>query len=224
MKFLCVGFLCITFISKIFTQNTQEQGTFFLGGGLGKSWSFSPTINANQSIKQKISLLDDLLAPQLSSKIGYVFANHFAFELNAERFDWYYDDLDSFSNKILYTRLGVLGMDKIFKTNKSKFAISWLLGFSGGPVFSNNRWNKSLIRFQKNDFNGFGVTSMLGLRFEVYKRFYLLIEQTGGVIYQSVKGDNVSLDLFQPYSRTNISFGVFLYERWDESCNTCPKW
>jgi len=224
MKYLISLFYLFFLTFSLLAQNTQEKGTVFLGVGIGKSWSFSPTINFNYTVKSKSNLRDGFFAPQWAAKFGYVFANHFAFELNAERFDWYYDDLNSFSNEILYTRIGVFGMDKIFKTSKSKFAISWFLGFSGGPVFSNNSWNKNLIRFKKNDFNGFGATTMLGLRFEFYKRFYLLLKQPGRVIYQSVKGENISLNLTQPYSSTSISFGVFLYERWDESCNTCPKW
>lgn len=225
MKYLFVVFLCITFISNVFTQNTQEQGTFFLGGGLGKSWSFSPSINVNQSIKEKSSLLDDLFAPQLSAKIGYVFANHFAFDLNAERFLWTYNNLSlPLTNDFLYARFGIFGMDKCFKTSKSKFAITWLLGLSGGPVISNNKLKNSISFFEKNALNGFGTTALVGFRFEFNKRFYILFEQTGGVIYQKVRGNDLILNLTQPYLRTNLSLGVFIFERWKESCNTCPKW
>lgn len=218
--------LCSTFflILNLLAQNTQEEGTVFFGAGLGKSWSISPTFNIDEATKSKSTLIDDLFAPQWSAKIGYVFANHFALELNAERFAWKYDNPNSFSNDILYARLGIFGMDKIFKTNKSKFAITGLLGLSGGPIFSNNFWQNNLIQFQKNDFNGFGGTATIGLRFEFYKRIFLLLEEKGGVIYQSVKGENFRIDLVQPYIRTNLSLGVFIYERWNESCNTCPKW
>jgi hypothetical protein len=224
MKFLFLVFFLFTFISNVFTQNTQEEGTLFFGVGIGKSWTFSPTFNLNQSVKEKSTLIDDWLAPQWSAKIGYVFENHFAFDLNAERFLWQYNGSLPLSNDLLYTRIGLVGMDKIFKTNKSNFAITWLAGLSGGPVFSNNRIENNTILFEKNSFNGFGVTTTASLRFEFKKRVYFLIDQMGGLIYQSVKANNTDIDLSQFYLRTNLSLGIFIYERWNESCNTCPKW
>ncbi|MEY3496032.1 MAG: hypothetical protein RJA80_254 [Actinomycetota bacterium] len=92
--------------------------------------------------------------------------------MNAERFTWKYDNPNSFSNDLLYARVGFFGMDKIYKTNKSKFAITGLLGLSAGPIFSNNLWYNNLIKFQKNDFNGFGGTGTLGLRIEFFKRIF----------------------------------------------------
>jgi len=218
--------VCSTFFltCNLLAQNTQEEGTVFLGGGLGKSWSHSPTVSLNQTIKSKSVIKDDVFAPQWSAKIGYVFANHYAIELNAERFVWHYDNPNSFSNDMLYVGVGVFGMDKIVKTSKSKFAITGILGLGGGPVFSNNLSYNNLIKFKKNDFNGFGGTGKLGIRVEFYKRIFLLLEEEGGVIYQSVNGENFRVDLTQPFLRTNISLGVFIYERWNESCNTCPKW
>lgn len=224
MRLLFAVVVVFTSCINAIAQNTQEEGTVFISGGIGKSWAFSPTFNLNQSTKTKSSLVDNFSAPQWSAKIGYVFANHFAVELNAERFQWNYQDNSTLRNDILYTRVGVFGMDKIYKTNKSKFAITWLGGLSGGPVFSNNQIINSNIAFKKNALNGFGGTITLGLRFEFYKRFYALFEQTGGIILQSIKNDNISLEMNQPYMRSNISLGVFIYERWNESCNTCPKW
>jgi hypothetical protein len=224
MKPLFAVSVFLFFLTNTMAQNTQEEGTVFLGGGIGKSWSFSPSYNFNNTVKTKSSLSDNLFAPQWSSKLGYVFVNHFAIELNAERFGWNYNASFPLSNDVLYTRLGVFGMDKLYKTNKSKFAITWLGGISGGSVFSNNSLNSNIFRFDKNALNGFGATAMAGLRFEFYKRIYLLLEQTGGVIYQSIKGENTSIVLNQSYTRTNLSVGVFIYERWNESCNTCPKW
>lgn len=224
MKSLFVVSVFVIFLTNVIAQNTQEEGTVFIGGGIGKSWSFSPTFNVNHSLKTKSTITDDLISPQWSAKIGYVFANHFAIDLNAERFLWNYNASFPLTNDLLYTRIGVFGMDKLYKTNKSEFAITWLAGVSGGPIFSNNKLNTSTIRFEKNAFNGFGGTLNAGLRFEFHKRIYLLLEQTGGVFYQSVEGENTTIDLYQPYTRTNLSLGVFIYERWNESCNTCPKW
>ena len=220
---ICVLSLFILTL-KLLAQNTQEAGTVFFGAGIGKSWSFSPTINIDQVSKSKSSLSDGLYAPQLSAKIGYVFANHFALELNVERFAWNYNNLNLLYNDILYSRFGVFGMDKIYKTNKSKFAITCLFGLSGGPVFSNNWVNNNLIVFKKNDFNGFGGTANMGLRFEFYKRFFLLFEQSAGIIYQSIRSQNYRIDLNQPNLRTNLTLGIFVYEKWSEDCNTCPKW
>jgi hypothetical protein len=78
--------------------------------------------------------------------------------------------------------------------------------------------------FEKNALNGFGTSAVVGFRFEFNKRVYILIEQTGGVIYQKVRGNDLILNLTQPYLKTNLSLGVFIFERWKESCNTCPKW
>jgi hypothetical protein len=217
-------FLFFIFISNAFTQNTQEKGTVFFGIGIGKSLSFSPTFNLNKTNKQKSSLIDDWKAPQWSANIGYLFENHFALNLSVERFLWNYNSNLALNNDLLYTRLGVLGMDKIFKTNKSNFALTWLTGISGGPVFSNNRLSNPSITLEKNSFNGFGITTLASLRFEFQKRVYFLFEQMGGFIYQSVKGNNINIELSQFYIRSNLSFGIFIYERWNESCNTCPKW
>jgi hypothetical protein len=224
MKLLFAVSVFVFFFTNAIAQNTQEEGTVFLGGGIGKSWSFSPTFNFNNGVKTKSSLSDNILAPQWSAKVGYVFANHFAIDFNAERFLWNYNATFPLTNDILYARLGVFGMDKLYKTNKSEFAITGLAGVGGGLVFSNNSLNNNIVRFEKNAFNGFGATANAGLRFEFHKRIYLLLEQTGGIIYQSVKGENTSIDLSQFYLRTNLSIGVFIYERWNESCNTCPKW
>jgi hypothetical protein len=212
------------FISNVFTQNTQEKGTLYIGGGIGKSWSFSPAYNLNQSLKIKSSLSDNFFSPQWSAKVGYVFANHFALELNTERFVWSFNDPFSLKNDVLYSRISFLGMDKCYKTNKSKFAITWLVGLSGGAVFSNNNLNSNTIQFEKNAFNGFGTSLVAALRFEFNKRVYFLAEQIGGYIYQSVRGNGYRIDLNQPYSRTNLLIGVFIFERWNETCNTCPKW
>lgn len=223
MKDLIIVCVFTIHLFNLSAQNTQEKGTVFLGGGIGKSFCFSPSID-NQTIKISSSLKDDFFLPQWMAKFGYVFTNHFAFELNADRFHWIYKDVNSLSNDLLYTRIGVFGMDKIFKTKKSKFAATWLLGLGCGPVFSNNKYDSVKTRFQTNDFNGFGGTFQLGIRFEFYKRLFFLVEQTGGLIYQSIKGENVKIELYQPYLRTNFSLGVFIYERWKESCYTCPKW
>jgi hypothetical protein len=80
------------------------------------------------------------------------------------------------------------------------------------------------VTLEKNSFNGFGITTLASLRFEFQKRVYFLFEQMGGFIYQSVKGNNINIELSQFYIRSNLSFGIFIYERWNESCNTCPKW
>jgi hypothetical protein len=224
MKFLFVAIGLFIFLTNLKAQNTQEKGTVFLGGGICKLWTFNSTFNFNHSTKTNSTITDDFIAPQWISKIGYVFANHFAIDLNAERFFWNYNSSFPLINDILYTRIGVFGMDKLYKTNRSVFAISFLVGLSGGPVFSKNALKNSLIQFKKNAFNGFGGTINVGVRFELYKRIYLLIEQTGGFLYQSVVGEGSDILLRQPYTGINFSFGVFIYERWTESCNTCPKW
>lgn len=224
MKHLFVLVVFSVFLINAFSQNTQEQGAFFLGGGIGKSWAISPTFNIENNTHTKTSLSDDVYSLQLSAKIGYVFANHFATDINIERFTWNYSHNFPLINDLLYIRLGVFGMDKFFKTNKSKFAITWLLGLGAGPVFSNNKLNNYTTLFKKNDLNGFGINFNAGIRLEFYKRLFFTIEQTGGFIYQILNGDNSSINLSQPYSRINVSFGVFIYERWNESCNTCPKW
>jgi hypothetical protein len=225
MRFLFAVAVVFTFSINTIAQNTQEEGTVFISGGIGKSWAFSPTFNLNQSVKTKSSLVDNFSAPQWSAKAGYVFANHFAVDINAERFLWTYNSPSFlFLNDVLYTRLGIFGMDKWYKTNKSEFAITWLTGLSLGPIFSNNALSNNSLHFKSNSLNGVGYTFNLGLRFEFYKRFYLLVEQTGGLITQKLKTDISTISLNQPYMRTNLSLGVFIYERWNESCNTCPKW
>lgn len=223
-RFFVVVFVFCFFNFIGFSQNTQEKGTVFFSGGVGKSWVFSPSYSVNESSKLTSSLSDDILAPQLTANIGYVFANHFAVELTADRFLWNYNPSFPFTNDVLYTRIGFFGMDKWYKTNKSEFASTWIVGLSGGPVLSNNHFKTSDLRFGENALNGFGTNLLGGLRFEFQKRFYLLYEQTLGIISQTVKGENTKINLHHLYSRANFSLGFFIYERWNESCNTCPKW
>jgi hypothetical protein len=229
MKFVVCFLVVLTAFFGASQKNTQAKGTLFASLGINNMIYFPSNLHFPSKSTVTITGFDSQSIKQWNAKIGYYFQNHISISLRFDKQYFNYTNLVDYSNNFLNTSFEICGTEKLLNTKNKKFAVSGIVGASVGTV-----WNQTkrfeLLNSQQTSWkcSGISLALMVALRTEFYKRFYFQLEERMQLFHQNNQSNSTNLNEntthYLGMTQTSLTLGYFMYRKFYDDCNTCPKW
>jgi hypothetical protein len=115
------------------------------------------------------------------------------------------------------------------KFRDGAFAINWMYGLGASAVLSITDFNFEGYRSERvSSLSGYSISAHTGLRFIFFKNFFLQSNFAGGLIHQvkvsTRPNGGSSASQFMAYGSVEGLFGILVYLKPTNDCNSCPKW
>ena len=219
-------FLCFWTVAQ---KNTQAKGTLFTSIGVNSTNYFPTKLHFSSSPTISVKGLDSQLFEQFNAKVGYYFRNHVALSFRIDQQYYNYVNSVNFKNNFVCTSIEISRTEKLLNSKNKKFALSGIIGASSGAVM-NRTLRTDVISSQQTSWkcSGLALSGMVALRTEFYKRFYLQLEERVQYFYQKNQANSKieyeNSTYFLGMYQTSLTLGFFMYRKFYDDCNTCPKW
>jgi len=214
---------------------TIPQYNFKIGYYFKKKWSLSFGLDHMKYVfsdKNFVSITGNAI---VSADQFVTFGNGQSFNnvtlngqtLTTDRNDFHYSN----SQGLNYIHLD-LGYTKPFYSfgKKNDFIVSSVLGGGAGILLSYANILYNGVQSQNvESFSGYGLSGNAGLRFEMYKHFYVYSNLSAGFFHKvrektSLVDPNSYVSQHFMYSQIEVGIGVFVFRRLKNKCDDCPVW
>lgn len=229
MKFVVCFLGVFIALYGVSQKNTQAKGTLFVSLGTNTANYFPSSLHFPTKQVVTVKGFDGQLLHQWNAKVGYYFRNHYALSLRVDQQYFNYINQSNFYNNFVTSSLEISGTEKLLSTKDKKIALSGIVAASIGAVWNRTIRTELLSSQQTNwSCSGLNFTPMVALRAEFYKRFFVQLEERMQLFYQKDQSNSKNFDEntthFLGATQTALTLGFFMYRKFYDDCNTCPKW